>query len=125
MDYRQMVEAARRNVKELTPGEAKASIDRGEVGLVLDVREPDEWARGHLPGALHVPMRMLGGAAEPSGPGTSADLVKHREGLIVAYCAHGNRSVLAADGLKKMGYANVVSIRGGIVDWAKLGFPVE
>lgn len=125
MDYQRLVEAARRNVKEVSPEETREALDRGEVDVLLDVREPNEWSRGHLPGALHVPLGKLSFEADPRSPGANPELIGRKGSRIVAYCARGNRSVLAADALKKLGYGEVASMKGGIVDWSKHGYPVE
>ncbi|MGH9268659.1 MAG: rhodanese-like domain-containing protein, partial [Acidimicrobiales bacterium] len=116
---------ARKRVRELDPAETKGLVERGEVQVLLDVREPDEWRRGRLPGAIHVPLGTLRSRADPSSPMANQELTGGLQASIVAYCARGNRSVLAADLLQKMGYTNVASMRGGIVDWAKEGYPVE
>jgi molybdopterin/thiamine biosynthesis adenylyltransferase/rhodanese-related sulfurtransferase len=83
----------------------------------VDVREPHEWARGHIPAATHIPLGFL--------LGRIADEVPDRATPIVAYCAHGSRSLLAARMLESMGYADVVSMAGGFVGWRSLRLPVD
>jgi rhodanese-related sulfurtransferase len=123
--YQQMMEELRRRVQEVTPEEAQADVDEGKEVVLLDVREPDEWARGRIPGAVHVPLRSVSFQCNPASPTADARLTDHKDQRVVVYCAKGNRSLMAADALKKMGYRDVVSMKGGIVDWAKEGYPVE
>jgi rhodanese-related sulfurtransferase len=121
----QLLELARQVVPELKAEEAKARLDRGEFDLVLDVREPDEWLKGHLPSALHASRGMLEFYADPSTKYARAEITSQREGRVLVACASGGRSLLAAETLKRMGYLHVASLAGGFAGWATLGFPVE
>ncbi len=120
----QLLEEARRSVREITPGEAKERIERGEFDLILDVREPAEWQEGHLPGAVHAPRGLLEWFADPGTKYAKQEIVSHREGRILVHCASGGRSLLAAQVLQQMGYRDVASMSGGFVEWAKMGNPV-
>ena len=120
----QMLEQARRTVPEITPAEAKERLDRGEVDLLLDVREVDEWERGHIPGAVHAPRGMLEWYADPASPYAKTALAGNREARIVVQCASAGRSLLAAETLRRMGYPNVVNLAGGFKEWSARGFPV-
>lgn len=122
---REVLEAARKNVEEITAEEAKARLDRGEVDIILDVREPDEWQRGHIPGAVHIPMGLVQEQADSKSPDADPALTSDPDARIVVHCAQGVRSLLSADALKKMGYSGVVSMSDGIIGWAKQGFPIE
>jgi len=106
----------RSHVKEVTPAEVRARLDRGEPFTLLDVREKEEVDQGHLPGATHVPRGFLELRIE--------GLVPDRKTPIVAYCAGGNRSLLAAEGLQRLGYENVLSMAGGFTQWRNEGNPV-
>lgn len=88
----------------------------GAPTTLLDVREPAEYATGHVPGATLLPLGTVADAA----PGQFA-----RDARIVAYCGSGNRSALAADTLQQLGYSNVTSMRGGIQAWADAGGEIE
>ena len=81
---------------------------------ILDVREPHEWASGHLPGALHVPLGSLGDRI--------AELTVGRP--VVTYCASGMRSIDASYVLKRNGWADVQSLAGGIAAWQRAGNPI-
>jgi rhodanese-related sulfurtransferase len=120
-----MIEEARRNVREVSAAEAKDLIDAEPDALVLDVRELNEWDLGHIPGAVLVPLGQITARADPSSPDAEQDLVAHKDSLVIAQCATGKRSLVAADVLKKMGYGNVVSMKGGIMSWAREGLPID
>lgn len=121
----QMLEQARRTVPEITPGQARERLERGEVDLLLDVREADEWEHGHIPGAVHAPRGLLEWYADPASPYAKTALTENREARIVVQCAAGGRSLLAAETLHKLGYPNVVNMAGGFKEWSAQGFPVE
>ena len=95
---------------DITVQHAADAAVGGQV-LLLDVREDDEWAAGHAPGAVHVPMGAL----------RAADLPTDR--LVVAVCRSGNRSGVAAAGLAQAGL-EVVNMAGGMTAWAAAGLPV-
>jgi rhodanese-related sulfurtransferase len=90
---------------------------RGEVFLLIDVREDSEWARGHLPQARHLSKGIIERDIETAVPNHDTPLV--------LYCGGGFRSALAADNLQKMGYANVISMDGGWREWTERGLPIE
>src|SRR5881628_3508734 len=102
---KELMSQIRARVKEVTPAEVRARGERGEKFVLVDVREKDEVDQGHLPGATHIPRGFLELRIE--------GLVPDRKTPIVAYCAGGNRSLLAAEGLQRLGYENVVSMAGG------------
>jgi rhodanese-related sulfurtransferase len=119
----QMLAEARTRVTEVSATDAKQARDRGDVDLILDVREAWEWERGHIAGAVHAPLDTLEQAADPTAG--RPEITGRLKGRVVVNCASGQRSLLAADLLKKMGYQNVVSMAGGFNDWKAKGFPIE
>jgi rhodanese-related sulfurtransferase len=121
----QLLEEARKNVPEVTAAETKERLDRGEVDLIVDVREPEEWAKGHIPGAVHAVRGMLEWYADPTSPYAKREITSKQDGRVVVHCSLGGRSLLAADMLKRMGYKNVASMAGGFTDWEAKGLPVE
>jgi rhodanese-related sulfurtransferase len=125
MTAMQMLAAARKSVPEMNVAQVKAALDEGRIDLLLDVREADEWARGHIPGAIHVPRGLLEWYADPETPYAMPQLTANRAAHIVVHCATGSRSLLAAQTLRSMGYSNAVSMLGGIEDWMLRGYPVE
>src|SRR6516165_6473253 len=111
-----LVQDAKSRIRETTVDEVKARLDRGEKFLLIDVREESEWAKDHLPGAIHLGKGIIERDVEQRVPDRSAEMV--------LYCGGGFRSVLAADNLQKMGYTRVLSMDGGIRDWRSKGFPL-
>jgi len=112
-----LVNAAKEKVCEISVAEAKAKIDSGAPLFVLDVREPDEFGKGHIPKAVNIPRGLLEFKVTSTIPDKNAQ--------ILAYCKSGGRSCLACSTLKEMGYKNVESIAGGWQAWLKAGYPVE
>jgi rhodanese-related sulfurtransferase len=112
-----LVTDAKSRVKELNFRAVKDKLDAGEKFSLVDVREDNEWARGHLPGAVHLSKGIIERDIETAIPDKSAKLV--------LYCGGGFRSALAADNLQKMGYTNVISMDGGWRSWTEAGFPTE
>ncbi len=100
------------------PGEASGASGPAAAGpLVLDVREPDEHAQGHLPGALWIPRGLLELRIEQAAPDRARPLI--------VYCAGGTRSALAAHALQQLGYQRVSSLAGGFTAWKAAGAPWE
>ncbi|MDY6972175.1 MAG: rhodanese-like domain-containing protein [Desulfatiglans sp.] len=105
-------------VPEITILQAKEKIDSGEELVVIDVREPTEILKtGYLPNALLIPRGILEFMAEPKFPKKNVP--------IIVYCKTGGRSLLAGHTLKKMGYANVMSMSGGFQAWSMMEFPMN
>ena len=114
--FLQIVQDAKKRVKELTVDQVKAKLDRGEKFHLVDVREESEFAKDHLPGALHLGKGVIERDVEERIPDAGAE--------IVLYCGGGFRSALAADNLQKMGYTNILSMDGGIRGWREKGYPL-
>lgn len=116
---------AQANVEQYPPDHISALLEKGEIDLVIDVREPMEWQMGHIQGAVHVPLARLNASADPAASAPDPAVTQHTDGKVVVYCSHGFRSLLGADALKKLGYSDVVSLQGGLVNWSAEGFPIE
>ena len=115
--FLKLVNDAKSRVKETNVAEVKKRLDAGENFVLVDTREGNEWARGHLPGAVHLCKGIIERDIEAAVPDKTAE--------IILYCGGGFRSALAADNLQKMGYTNVISMDGGWRGWTEAGFPVE
>lgn len=115
--FHQIVNAAKQNVRECTIQDVQARQAGGETFQIIDVREESEWAKGHVPGAVHVGRGVLERDIEAQVPDAAAELV--------LYCGGGSRSALAADTLQRMGYTNVWSLQGGFKSWKEAGLPTE
>ena len=114
--FLKIVEDAKKRVRETNVDEIKARMDRGQKFILIDVREENEFAKDHLPGAIHMGKGVIERDIESRVPDTGTSLV--------LYCGGGFRSALAADNLQKMGYTNVLSMDGGIRGWREKGFPL-
>ena len=103
-------------IDEVDPSVVREQVSNGAV--VVDVREPEEWATGHIPGAKHVPKSYLESRIEGAAP----DRAQH----VILYCASGNRSAWAARTMiEDLGYENVESMTGGFTLWKDRGYEVE
>jgi molybdopterin/thiamine biosynthesis adenylyltransferase/rhodanese-related sulfurtransferase len=103
-------------IDEVDPSAVREQLGNGAV--VIDVREPEEWGTGHIPGARHVPKSFLESRVE----GTAPDRDQH----VILYCQSGNRSAWAARTMiEDLGYENVESMTGGFTLWKDRGYEVE
>lgn len=112
----ELVVEAKAQIREVTTGDAQLALWQS---VVVDVREPEEVALGHLPGAVNIPRGVLEFkiGTLPQTKETSAPLL--------LYCRSGGRSALAAVQLQKLGYSNVVSMAGGFDAWSAEGRPAD
>lgn len=111
-----LVAEAKKGIAEVTAQQAKAMIDKGGY-LVVDVREPEEYAAERIPGAVSIPRGLLEFTIESKA--------KDRAAPIIVYCKKDGRGALATQSLQAMGYTKVVNVTGGIVAWMAASLPVE
>ena len=114
--FLEIVTDAKKRIEEVTLDEVKAKLQNGEQIVLIDVREESEFAKAHIPGALHMGKGTIERDIEQKVPDLNTP--------IVLYCGGGFRSALAADNLRKMGYRNVLSMDGGVRGWREKGFPL-
>ncbi|HEX3351363.1 MAG: rhodanese-like domain-containing protein [Terriglobales bacterium] len=114
--FLRIVDDARKRIREATIDEVKARLDHADKFTLIDVREESEYAKDHLPGAIHLGKGIIERDIEERVPQLDAP--------VVLYCGGGYRSALAADNLQKMGYTNVLSMDGGIRGWREKNFPL-
>jgi len=114
--FLKIVDDARTRIRETNVEGVNARMDRGEKFLLVDVREESEFAKDHLPGAIHLGKGVIERDIEARVPQLDAEMI--------LYCGGGFRSALAADNLQKMGYTNVISMDGGIREWREKGYPL-
>jgi molybdopterin/thiamine biosynthesis adenylyltransferase/rhodanese-related sulfurtransferase len=112
--FKEMIRRVKSEIREVSPEEARA---RAGGATLIDVREADEWAQGHVPGAVFIPRGFLELRVEEKVPDRSKE--------VILYCAGGTRSALAARALKDLGYENVSSMAGGFGKWKEAGFPID
>lgn len=113
--YQDLVQQAKAQIRETTVDALHR--DGAALGVLIDVREPAEWAAGHIPSATLLPRGILEGKIE--------DVVHDADQPIVLYCGSGGRSALAAESLQRMGYRRVLSLAGGFTAWQEAGLPIE
>jgi rhodanese-related sulfurtransferase len=124
LTVRDLIASARRTIREIPPAEL---LELQQFGCaIVDVREPEEFAEGHLPGAVNIPRGLLEFEVDghPAVNYQTAEALSHRERPIVLYCLSGGRSVLAAEALQRLGFVNAMSLDHGILGWADAGHPV-
>lgn len=108
-----LVAAAKTRIQEVPLEQAEQAIRQADV--LIDVREADEFAAGHLPGAIHAPRGVLEFKLSSNPALASRDL------KVLLYCKSGGRAALAACAMQDMGYLNVQSIAGGFEAWSTAG----
>jgi rhodanese-related sulfurtransferase len=113
--FLKLVQDAKTRVKETNVADVKRRMDAGEKFLLVDTREDNEWANGHVPGALHMSKGIIERDIVQRVPDSGAK--------VILYCGGGFRSALAGDNLQKMGYTNVESMDGGWKGWVDAGLP--
>ena len=114
--FLKIVQDAKTRIRECTISDVRRRQAAGESLTFVDVREESEFAKGHIPGAIHLGKGVIERDIESKIPNTGAELL--------LYCGGGYRSALAADNLQKMGYTNVISMDGGWRGWTEAGLPV-
>jgi len=114
--YAQLVAEAATQVPAVQARDLKARLDAGEQLVLIDVREPNEWPGGMIPGAYPIPRGVLEGQVDGKLP---------LEATVILYCAAGGRSALAARSLQEMGFSRVENLEGGFQAWPGSGLPVE
>lgn len=117
----QLVAATKRQIKTIDMATFKSAFDRNELGLIIDVREPEEFASGYIPGAVNVPRGVIElriwsyiGFPDKTDMGRKMTL----------YCGSGTRCALAAKSLQDLGFSNVTAADMRIDDWRKAGLPL-
>ena len=118
-----LVAEARGRVEEIAPGLAATE---GNV-VIVDVREPAEYAQGHLPGAINLPRGVLEFQihAHPAMACSTSDALAAPDRELLLYCLTGGRSALAADSLQAVGFTQVRSLAGGLTAWRNAGLPLS
>ena len=97
-----------------TLNEEKAA---GKVPVLVDVRNPDEYASGHIPGTVNIPLPQFAQRAD--------ELSEYKDGAVYMVCQRGGRSAKAGQHLESLGYDGVVNVDGGTAGWAAAGFDLE
>jgi len=115
--FLRLVEQAKQRVKECTVADVQERLAQGEQFHFIDVREDHEFWIDHAAGARHLGKGIIERDIET--------VISDKQAPIVLYCGGGYRSALVADALQQMGYANVISMDGGIKAWRDANLPLE
>lgn len=111
-----LVSQAKTKIREIGVDELARRLDKVRI---IDVREPEEFQAGHLPGAINIPRGLL--EFRIDGHPVLCD----RDCCIVMQCQGGGRSALATAVMQELGYKDVVNLAGGFAAWKAAGRPVE
>jgi phage shock protein E len=114
--FQKLVAEAKQNIREISAAEAEEEREAGDA-VLIDVRSARDWEAGHIEGARHLDRGEIELEIEEQIPDFDQ--------RIITYCGGGSRSALTAESLQKMGYRNVVSLRGGFRDWQAAGLPTS
>lgn len=116
-----LVAAAKAQIRTIDMAAFKAAFDNNRLGLIIDVREPEEYADGYIPGAVNVPRGVIELRiwAYAGFPGNTDMNMK-----ITLYCGTGVRCVLAAKSLQDLGFSDVTAVDMRIDEWANAGYPL-
>jgi rhodanese-related sulfurtransferase len=118
----QLVSESKNEIIEVDVNKVR-EVSQERLHLIVDVREPGEFAQGYIEGAINVPRGVLEFRADPSYPGGIPSLYD-KSAEIFLYCRSGARSALAAKSLTTLGYKAVASMAGGFIAWQEASLPV-
>jgi rhodanese-related sulfurtransferase len=116
LSWQDLIAKVKKEIRQASTEQLFDEMQNRKEIYVIDVRELDEFGRGHIPGALFIPRGFLELRIENTIP--------DRSSTIYLYCGGGNRSALAARSLQEMGYANVYSLEGGFSQWQRESKPI-
>lgn len=105
------------NIKTISVHELKSKLDTNPHVFLIDVRELFEWQEVHIPGALHIPKDDISSKIN--------SITTNKSDPIYLHCRSGVRSLYAAECLCNLGFQEVYSVNGGIIEWTMSGYPVE
>lgn len=113
------VQAAQKQIKTIGPGEYRKIVDDPGETLIVDVREPNEYAAGHVPGAINIPRGVLEFKIWKHVDATAGGTDRP----VVLQCQSGNRASLAAQSLSELGFSNTAAVVMSLDEWQKDGHP--
>lgn len=115
--YKDLVNDCLPHITELFPWDLKEELDQEKDILLVDINEPREFDRAHIPGSINVPRGILESACDYDYDETVPELAGGRDREIVVICRSGYRSALAAYTMQQMGFINVRSLKTGLRGW--------
>ncbi|CAA6806909.1 MAG: Rhodanese-like protein [uncultured Thiotrichaceae bacterium] len=122
--YRALVVELLPHIKEILPWDLEEMLAANPDIMIIDIREPDEFAQGAIKNSILVPRGILEGACDWGYSDTIPELVRARDKPVILACRSGNRSALAAFTLQLMGYQAVYSLKMGIRGWNDYELPL-
>ena len=122
--FKDIVDEARKEIKELFPWDVEERRSRNNEALILDIREECEFSAYHIKHSMLVPRGLLETACEDEYEDAVPELIEARDREIIVICRSGNRSVLAAQTMQWMGYTNVTSMKTGLRGWNDFELPL-
>jgi len=122
--YAELIADALSEIEEIFPWDLDEKLKEGATPILLDVREPDEFKAAHIEGSINVPRGTLETAVEWDFDDTVPELAARRDKEVIVICRSGNRSALAAQTMKRMGFEKPVSLKTGVRGWNDFELPV-
>jgi len=119
-----LIKKAQKEVGQISAKKLKSLLDEDEDVIVLDVREKEQRAEGSIP-SNEINQEQFISITRGNLEWKVNKLIQDKEVIIVTYCRNGGRGALAAKVLKKMGYENATTLKGGLKGWAKAGYPIQ
>jgi len=119
-----LINQAKKEVGEMTPKKLKTLLDEGEDVIVLDVRESEQRSEGNIPSDSFNKKKFIS-ITRGNLEWEVNKKIENKQALIVTYCRRGGRGALASEVLRKMGYKNATTLKGGLKGWANAGYPIE
>jgi rhodanese-related sulfurtransferase len=117
----ELVANTKAQIKTIDMATFKTALDKNDLGLIIDVREPEEYADGHIPGAINIPRGQIELRIWPHvGFPDNTNLSKK----MTLYCGSGTRCALATKSLQDLGFSNVTAVDMKIEDWITAGYPL-
>ena len=123
--YKDLVNEILPQIQEIFPWDLQEALEQADKPLLVDISEPAEYARAHIPASINVPRGVLESACDYEYDETVPALAKSRDTAVVLICRSGNRSALAAYTLQQMGFSNVCSLKTGLRGWNDYECPLE
>ena len=124
MSKMDLINEAKKDIKEITPKKLKYLLDEAEDVIILDVREKEQRAEGSIP-FDDMNEESFFAITRGNLEWKIAKTIPNKNALIVTYCRRGGRGILASQVLRKMGYKNATSLKGGLKGWVKAGYPIK
>ncbi len=122
--FQDLVDESSKHVAELMPWDLEEKLQQNTPPIILDIREPEEFADMHIKGSMNIARGILESACDYANQTDAPELVNARDKELVVVCGSGKRSALAAYTMLQMGYKNIMSLKTGIKGWNDYDLPL-